>query len=180
MHIHPHGQNSERVGVSPREYSDGCGMPCVRPPLVYVHYCEHEKARRRARRDSRNHGLTLGLSDICTFCGLRMGLDSVVCVQGLVSLAGLCSVRLPLQSFILRYVNAGFRCGLIEARLAPPHDLRHDRRAQLRPARRRSRASSIAQSLQRRAHDWSQGEPQTARPLQRTVRWCCSCACPGS
>ena len=25
-------------------------MPCVRPPLVYVQYCEHEKARRRARR----------------------------------------------------------------------------------------------------------------------------------
>lgn len=50
MHIHPHGQKSERVGVSPREYSDGCGMPCVRPPLVYVQYCEHEKARRRATR----------------------------------------------------------------------------------------------------------------------------------
>jgi len=72
-------------------------MPCVLPPLVYVHYCEHEKARgRRARREPGRHSL----SDICTFCGLRMGLDSVVCVQGLVSLAGLFSVRLPLQSFI--------------------------------------------------------------------------------
>ena len=58
MHIHPHGQKSERVGVSPREYSDVCGMPCVRPPLVYVHFCEHEKARRRARRGGGIHGLS--------------------------------------------------------------------------------------------------------------------------